>query len=143
MNAFLLFMFACGPIMEKVEILPGTPPDFSMPSDSYAFIPIAEVIEAYENEARFVLIDARPTVDYNLRHITGAYSVPFYEANEHVDRFPLDEWYVTYCACPHSESGIVAQALMDDGHQTVGIIDEGYLEWEALGYPTTEGEDRE
>jgi rhodanese-related sulfurtransferase len=143
MSIFILFALACGPQSEKVEILPGSPPDFSMPSDGFAYIPITDIIEAYDNEARFVIIDARPTVDYNLRHITGAYSVPFYEVDDHIDRFPLNEWYVTYCACPHSESGIVAQALLDAGHETVGIIDEGYLEWEALGYPTTEGEERQ
>ena len=141
MNAIFIFAIACGP--PKVEILPGEPPTFTMPEEGFAYIPLEEVKEAYDNQARFVLIDARPAVDYSLRHITGAYSVPFYEAEEHTDRFPLDEWYVTYCACPHAESGIVATALMDAGQNTVGIIDEGYLLWEELGYPTTEGDNPE
>ena len=143
MFTMLALNIACGPAIEKIEIIPGERPTFTMPEESFAYIPLEEVKEAYDNQARFVLIDARPTVDYNLRHITGAYSVPFYEAADHVDRFPLNEWYVTYCACPHSESGIVATALMDTGHTTVGIIDEGYLLWEELGYPTTDGEERE
>ena len=136
-----MFIGACKSI-EQVEIVPGQLPDFEMPEDGYAFLSIDEVFEAYDNQARFVIIDARPTVDYNLRHITGAYSVPFYDAEIHMNRFPLDEWYVTYCSCPHSESGIVAQALLDSGQTKVGIIDEGYLIWEEREYPTTEGESR-
>ena len=133
---------ACKPPVEPIELddLTGLPPDFTMPEESFAYIAVDDVKKAYDEQARFILIDARPTVDYNLRHITGAYSAPFYEVEDHVDRFPLGEWYVTYCACPHSESGIVADALMAVGHETVGIIDEGYLVWEERGYPTTEGE---
>jgi len=136
----VLSLFACNPKTIDLENLTGLPPNFEMTEEGYPYISIDDVKEAYDAQARFVLIDARPSVDYNLRHITGAYSVPFYEADEHMNRFPLNEWYVTYCACPHSESGIVAQALLDSGQVTVGIIDEGYLEWEAREYPTTEGE---
>ena len=138
----LLSLFACNHKAIDIEHLTGLPPNFEMPEEGYAYISIDDVKEAYDAQARFVIIDARPTVDYNLRHITGAYSVPFYEADDHMSRFPLDEWYVTYCACPHSESGIVAQALLDSGQTTVGIIDEGYLVWEDRGYPTTEGEEQ-
>ena len=140
-SLFIPWLIACDPQTIEIQNQTGLPPDFTMPEEGsthdYAFIPIDQVKEAYDNEARFVIIDARPAVDYNLRHITGAYSVPFYEVEDHINRFPLNEWYVTYCACPHSESGIVAQALMDAGHVTVGILDEGYLEWEDRGYPTT------
>ena len=137
-----LAFFACKPPVEPIQIdnLTGLAPDFEMPEESFAYITVEDVKKAYDEQARFILIDARPSVDYNLRHISGAYSVPFYEVEEHIDRFPLGEWYVTYCACPHSESGIVAEAFMATGHETVGIIDEGYLVWEELGYPTTEGE---
>ena len=137
-----LFLIACDTTRAPLQLdeLTGLPPDFEMPEEGFAYIPIADVIEAYNNEDRFIIIDARPSVDYNLRHISGAYSVPFYEVDQHINRFPLGEWYVTYCACPHSESGIVAEALLEAGHETVGIIDEGYLVWEELGYPTTEGE---
>ena len=142
MISLLFLNLACEPAPEPIQLdnLTGLPPDFTMPEEGFAYIPLADVKQAYDNQDRFILIDARPSVDYNLRHITGAYSVPFYEAADHVDRFPIGEWYVTYCACPHSESGIVAEALMEVGHETVGIIDEGYLVWEELGYPTTEGE---
>ena len=138
----LFALLACKPNTIEIENQTGLPPNFDMPAEGYAFISVDDVKAAYDAQARFVLIDARPTVDYNLRHITGAYSVPFYEADAHMSRFPLDEWYITYCACPHSESGIVAQALLDSGQTTVGILDEGYLVWEDREYPTTEGEER-
>ena len=137
----IIFLIACSEV-EKVELdaLSGLPPDFEMPDDGPAFISVADVKAAYDAQASLIFLDARPTVDYNLRHIIDAYSIPFYEVEEHFPRFPTGVWYIAYCGCPHSESGIVADYFLANGHETVGILDEGYLEWDALGYPTEPGE---
>ena len=140
MIAFIL-LSACSEV-EKIELdtLTGLPPDFEMPEEGPAFISVSDVEDAFDAEASFIFLDARPSVDYDLRHITGAYSIPFYEVPEHFSRFPTGVWYIAYCGCPHSESGVVAEYFLENGHSTVGILDEGYLEWEALGYPTEPGE---
>ena len=123
----------------EVLIPDGDPPAFEMPSEGPAFISVDDVFAEYEAEKSFVFIDARPSVDYNLQHITGAYSIPFYEVEAHFDAFPKDVWYISYCGCPHAESGIVAEHFLNNGHETVGILDEGYLVWEERGYPTENG----
>ncbi|MBM75347.1 MAG: hypothetical protein CMK59_08090 [Proteobacteria bacterium] len=123
----------------EVVIPEGEPPNFDMPSDGAAFISVENVYAEYEAGRSFIFLDARPSVDYNLQHITGAYSIPFYEVEDHFDAFPKDVWYIAYCACPHAESGIVAEYFLNNGHNTVGILDEGYLEWEEQGYPTENG----
>jgi len=114
----------------------GAAPGFVTPNGGPVFIPIEKVKEEYDKGAAFYFLDARPTPDYDLRHITGAFSVPFYEKEDHLNKFPYGVWYIAYCACPHSESGIVADYFWENGHDKVGIIDEGYLEWEDRGYPT-------
>ena len=128
--------------IEKIKPPAGGEVRFTMPTDgSVAFISIDDIKAAYDNGEPFIFLDARPTVDYNLRHIEGAYSVPFYEVEYHESKFPSDTWYISYCACPHAESGIVAEYFLEQGHKTVGILDEGYLLWEEQGYPTETGPD--
>ena len=137
-----LLLVAC--TGEKPSINPGGgDPEFSLEyateEYAYAYLPAELVHQEYTSGKSFYLLDARPTNDYNLSHINGAISTPFYEIEELglLDGFDQGPWYVAYCGCPHSESGIVAQALVDMGHVNVGIIDEGFLVWEERGYPTT------
>lgn len=135
----LLLFLAC---TEDIKAPTGNSIRFTMPEDgSVAFISVEEVKDAYDNNEPFLFLDARPSVDYNLQHIEGAYSVPFYEVEHHEQKFPSDTWYIAYCACPHAESGIVAEYFLDQGHTTVGVLDEGYLVWEEAGYPTENGAD--
>jgi len=96
-------------------------------------VPAAEVYEQYMNGAAMVLLDARPPADYVSGHITGAISVPFYAVSEVVNALPSDVWVVCYCACPHAESGLAADALEDAGFQKVKVLDEGVDHWEEQG----------
>jgi cytochrome c oxidase cbb3-type subunit III len=125
--------------LEPVEAPEGEPPSFEMPEEGVAYLPIADVYAELEANKAFIFLDARPLVDYKLQHIQGAYSIPFYEVEDHFDAYPKEVWYVAYCGCPHAESGMVAEYFLNNGHTTVGILDEGYLEWEELGYPTEAG----
>ena len=135
----LFWIFGCA---EEIKAPTGDEIRFTIPADgSVAFLSIDEIKAAYDNNEPFIFLDARPTVDYNLRHIEGAYSVPFYEVEHHEEKFPSDIWYIAYCACPHAESGIVAEYFLEQGHDTVGILDEGYLLWEESNYPTETGPD--
>ena len=67
------------------------------------YTPMETVYAQYGAGQRMVLIDARPSGDYILEHISGAISVPFYAVEEHLDRIPIDAPVVAYCACPHAE----------------------------------------
>jgi cytochrome c oxidase cbb3-type subunit 3/ubiquinol-cytochrome c reductase cytochrome c subunit len=91
--------------------------------------------------ARMALLDARAPSDYMREHIAGAVSVPFYDPDPYLSQLPRDTWLVAYCACPHAESGQLAQKLVAHGFTKVTVLDEGLGVWRSRKYPTQTGLD--
>ncbi len=119
---------------EPLELNPKGPPAvFELKEDRY--VSAEQVANAMAQQARLVIIDARPASDWMRVHITGAVSIP------HLDMKRLDEltndgtWIVAYCACPHHLSGIVVDELRKRGFKHAVVLDEGILEWHRRGYP--------
>ncbi len=100
---------------------------------------LAVIWRELRRRARVGIIDARAPSDYALSHIEGAVSVPFYDPTPYLDALPRNEWLVCYCACPHSESGALAQQLLDAGFTKVALLDEGFNAWTAAKHPTRTG----
>ena len=115
----------------------GSPPVFG--DDLY--VPADTVKAELDAGAAMVVIDARPPTDYTIGHITGAVSVPFYAAAGAADVLPQGVTIVAYCGCPHAESTLAAEALIEAGRTSVKVLDEGYFVWGDRGYPITEGPD--
>ena len=90
--------------------------------------------------AKMGILDARAPSDYIAEHITGAVSVPFYDPTPYLDKLPKNAWLVCYCACPHAESGQLAQKLLAAGFKKVTVLNEGLLVWRSKQYPTSKGE---
>jgi cytochrome c oxidase cbb3-type subunit 3 len=90
--------------------------------------------------AKMAILDARAPSDYINEHITGAVSVPFYDPAPYLDKLPKNAWLVCYCACPHAESGQLAQKLLTAGFKKVTVLNEGLLVWRSKQYPTSKGE---
>jgi cytochrome c oxidase cbb3-type subunit 3 len=103
------------------------------------FVPVDAVKREVDRGASIVIIDARPPMDYARMHIAGAISVPFYQTADYAAQLPKDRTIVTYCACPHAESGQVRDALRKLGYPRVSGIDEGLLVWRDRGYPVRGG----
>ena len=100
----------------------------------------ADVIKAQlDRGARMALLDARTPSDYTAEHIAGAVSVPFYDPAPYFDKLPKDSWLVCYCACPHAESGQLAQKLRSAGFNKVTVLDEGLGVWKNRKYGTAKG----
>jgi cytochrome c oxidase cbb3-type subunit 3 len=100
----------------------------------------ADVVKAQlDRHARMGILDARAPSDYAREHIAGAVSVPFYDPDPYVSELPKDAWLVCYCACPHAESGQLAQKLMAKGFTKVTVLDEGLGVWRARKYETRMG----
>ncbi|HEX3595307.1 MAG TPA: rhodanese-like domain-containing protein, partial [Polyangiaceae bacterium] len=93
----------------------------------------------FQRGARFGILDARTSSDYSRLHVRGAVSVPFYDPTPYLDALPKTEWLVCYCGCPHSESGALAQQLLNAGFKKVTVLDEGFGAWTAAGHPTNTG----
>jgi len=129
------------PITELIDIITnpeGSEPDFS---EGERYVGADKVQEELDLGARMALVDARPSSDYFLEHITGAVNVPFYSAEDYVEQLPRDTWIVVYCACPHAESGQVADLLEANGFTKVKVLDEGFFYWKEQGYPVTSSRD--
>jgi cytochrome c oxidase cbb3-type subunit 3/ubiquinol-cytochrome c reductase cytochrome c subunit len=94
-----------------------------------------------DHAAKMALLDARAPSDYASEHVAGAVSVPFYDIDPYVAGLPRDAWLVCYCACPHAESGQLAQKLQSKGFTKVTILDEGLGVWRSRHYGTHTGWD--
>jgi rhodanese-related sulfurtransferase/mono/diheme cytochrome c family protein len=104
-----------------------------------AYTPADTIKAQLDLGARFGILDARAPTDYSIEHIAGAVSVPFYDPNPFLPQLPKNAWLVCYCACPHAESGALAQKLLDAGFSKVAVLDEGFPAWKSRGYPTHTG----
>jgi cytochrome c oxidase cbb3-type subunit III len=102
--------------------------------------PVDVVKAEFDRGAKFGILDARAPSDYVNEHIEGAVSVPFYDPSPYLDKLPKDTWLVCYCACPHAESGQLAQKLSSAGFKKVTVLDEGLNVWKSRHYPTSKGE---
>jgi cytochrome c oxidase cbb3-type subunit 3/ubiquinol-cytochrome c reductase cytochrome c subunit len=84
-----------------------------------------------------VLVDARPPSDYLRMHIKGAVSVPYFDMHG-IDQVPNDgTWVISYCVCPHEESGRVLEELRRRGYANTAVLDEGFFVWVQQGHPIT------
>jgi cytochrome c oxidase cbb3-type subunit 3 len=124
--------------LEQALMNPGMPLAEFSPRDN-RYVPIDLVYEAYEQKRSFIILDARPYNDYLRAHVKGAVSVPFYDVEKAIDYLPRDVWIIAYCVCPHAMSGKALDALRQAGFEKTAILDEGFQEWVARGYPIITG----
>jgi cytochrome c oxidase cbb3-type subunit 3/ubiquinol-cytochrome c reductase cytochrome c subunit len=120
----------------------GPEPDGFVAQGSGAGTTRVDAIKAQlDRGARMAILDARAPSDYMREHIAGAVSVPFYEPDPYFSALPRDAWLICYCACPHAESGQLAQKLVAKGFTKVTVLDEGLGVWRSRKYPTQSGMD--
>jgi cytochrome c oxidase cbb3-type subunit 3/ubiquinol-cytochrome c reductase cytochrome c subunit len=123
--------------LASVVLNPGGPqPTFDAKAD---FVPVDDVKREVDRKATMIIIDARPSSDYARMHIAGAISVPFYEVNDYAKQLPKERYILTYCGCPHAESGKVRDALRALGYPRAAVMDEGLFAWRDRGYPVRGG----
>lgn len=120
-----------------VTLNPGGPDPGWEPNAQ--LVSVDEVQSAMVSGASFVIADARAPSDYGGGHIAGAVSVPFYRVADFVPDLPRDRYIITYCACPHAESGRAASELRARGYPRVAVLDEGFKVWRSRGYPIRSG----
>jgi cytochrome c oxidase cbb3-type subunit 3/ubiquinol-cytochrome c reductase cytochrome c subunit len=114
----------------------GPQPAFEAKTD---YIKVDDVKKQLDRHATMIIVDARPPSDYARMHIAGAISVPFYEVEAYAKQLPKDRYILSYCGCPHAESGKVRDALRVLGYPRTAVIDEGLLAWRDRGYPVRGG----
>ena len=91
-----------------------------------------------------LILDARETRQYEEGHIAGAISLPFSGAPADPERVRrLDSGgrpIVVYCLSRTCElSKDLARLLIESGKREVLVLEGGFREWEAAGYPVARG----
>lgn len=79
------------------------------------------------------LLDVRPPEEYGAGHIPGARSVPLSELRTHIRRLPRNRDIVAYCRGPYCVMAVEAVALLRKHGFRAHRMEEGVVEWRALG----------
>ena len=86
-------------------------------------------------EGSIIVIDVRPTEEFNQGHIPGAKSVPLQQLEDHLDQLPKGLEIVAYCRGPYC---VLAQEAVSRlkamGYHAFRYTD-GVIEWREAGLP--------
>jgi DNA-binding transcriptional ArsR family regulator/rhodanese-related sulfurtransferase len=88
-----------------------------------------------------IILDARPTAEYQAGHIAGAISVPIDELQGRLRSLPAGKEYVAYCRGPYCVYADRAVELLQRSRRRAQRLLEGFPEWQAAGFPIARGDD--
>ena len=87
------------------------------------------------HEGTVIVLDVRPTEEYQAGHIPGAISIPLKELQRHLSELPQDQEIAAYCRGPYCVLAVQAvEMLRTKGYKAVRL-EEGILDWRAMGFP--------
>jgi rhodanese-related sulfurtransferase/DNA-binding transcriptional ArsR family regulator len=81
------------------------------------------------------LLDVRPPEEYEAAHIPGALSVPLPELAKRISELPRRREVVAYCRGPYCVLAVEAVKLLRRKGFKAVRLEEGILDWAALGLP--------
>ncbi len=80
-----------------------------------------------------VLLDLRPSREYESGHLPWARSIPLDELEERIAELPADKKIVAYCRGPYCVGAITSVETLREYGRDAHILRESVLEWRALG----------
>jgi rhodanese-related sulfurtransferase/DNA-binding transcriptional ArsR family regulator len=86
-------------------------------------------LEAMIDNENVLLLDVRPSVEFEFGHITGAVSIPMNELMTHLKDFSKDKEIIAYCRGPFCVLADEAVKVLSEKGYKVRRLDEGYPEW--------------
>jgi rhodanese-related sulfurtransferase/DNA-binding transcriptional ArsR family regulator len=92
-------------------------------------------------EREMVIVDLRPTEEFEAAHIPGAISIPAAELEDRVEELPEDRTIVAYCRGPYCATAAEAVRMLRDRGYDVIRLEDSVLDWQALGMPVVAGVD--
>jgi rhodanese-related sulfurtransferase len=106
-----------------------------------------DVVDRAELAARLkrgevMVLDVRPTAEFEAGHIRGAKSVPITELRRQVRALPKSTEVVAYCRgpyCVYADDAV--RELIRKGYRARRLID-GFPEWKRAGLPVEQGNGR-
>jgi len=81
-----------------------------------------------------ILLDVRPTKEYQAGHLPGAISMPIDGLAEHLKELPKDKKIITYCRGPYCVYADQALLVLSSHGWAVARLEEGVAEWQQMGY---------
>jgi rhodanese-related sulfurtransferase/DNA-binding transcriptional ArsR family regulator len=91
-------------------------------------------LQAHLTNQAAILLDVRPTVEYEAGHLPTAISMPLDELPTRVDELPTDKLIVAYCRGPYCVYADDALLLLATHGRQVARLEEGVAEWQQAGY---------
>jgi len=76
-----------------------------------------------------VLVDVRPTDEFEAGHIDGAQSIPLAELEQHLDELPSDREVIAYCRGPFCAYAHEAVRHLNAAGRLARRLEEGWPEW--------------
>ena len=86
-------------------------------------------LEAMIRNENVLLMDVRPSVEFEFGHITGAISIPMNELLTQLQDLSKDKEIIAYCRGPFCVLADEAVKLLKEQGFQVRRLDEGYPEW--------------
>jgi rhodanese-related sulfurtransferase len=126
-------LFALAIILACVSVLPA----------AAANVPLMSKEEARANlgsSALFILdVRTRRQWETSQHKIPGAHWMPKEKIDLWAGNLPRNKTILIYCACNGmGSSGVVARKLLAKGFSRTCVLDGGWQEWQASGYPLQE-----
>lgn len=98
--------------------------------DNHAMNPVSlDELESMINDENVLLMDVRPSVEYEFGHITGAVSVPVKDLLCCLKDFSKEKEIIAYCRGPFCVLADEAVKVLSENGYKVRRLDEGYPEW--------------
>jgi rhodanese-related sulfurtransferase/biotin operon repressor len=82
-----------------------------------------------------ILLDARPTDEYQAGHLPGAISMPAEELPERFHELPAEKEIIAYCRTSYCLLSDEAALFLQAHGYNVRVFSEGFPHWRALGLP--------
>jgi rhodanese-related sulfurtransferase len=82
-----------------------------------------------------VVLDVRPSVEYEAAHIPGATSVPLDELEDRLAELPADAEIVAYCRGPYCVMAPKAVTVLRRAGWRARRLEDGLTEWRLAGLP--------
>lgn len=98
--------------------------------DNHAMNPVSlNELESMINNKNVLLMDVRPSAEYEFDHITGAVSVPMSELLCCLKDFSKEKEIIAYCRGPFCVLADEAVKILSENGFNVRRLDKGYPEW--------------
>jgi rhodanese-related sulfurtransferase len=84
-----------------------------------------------------LVLDVRPSIEYEAGHIAGARSIPIHELSKRLKELPKEKTIIAYCRGPYCVFADEASSLLSSKGYRVQRLKDGFPEWKLSGGPVS------